>query len=601
MKKTKLTRSLLAACSIVALSAVMYGCIGGGDDPATDETDMEQPTEPQPMEPEQTPAEQLANAQAAVTQAQAMVETLTSASSPSDQAAAYSSLAAAQAALAEASGIPENEIALLKAEIARLQGVIDQAAADAKIEAARIAAEEAAEAARIAALVAGTEEAETKETAIAAEAMTDGGGLGGTGTPENEDGQQDGAYNLAIKYGETSITVEGATADDDVEFMQAADLGNGRTKHVREIDADEDGDVVTEIVIVATDIAAPRAVAFAKWEGRDDDGAATTPHTITVRQDGANVDTDNPADSHEVAAGIGDVNLPLIMSATFAVPPVGSSSATHTFLPADDDADEDTTGLQPREAAMVDGTYRGADGTYTCSGTANCTVTVNDKGAVTGITGAWIFTPDMGATSDQPDYDYLHYGFWLQKTADADGVLTYNEVQTFAGSSIDPSGDVTAVTGKATYEGGATGVYVHSEVNSDGTPVATTAGQFAADVSLTATFAQTVDDVATTTVNEGDTIAPNMLNTLTGSISNFALEHGEGQQWLVALQGDIEPNAGTAAGTANGGGTAGTYTATFHGSVTAVEGVVPKPSSVVGEFDANFSNGSVAGAFGARK
>ena len=37
MKKTKLTRSLLAACSIVALSAVMYGCIGGGDDPATDD------------------------------------------------------------------------------------------------------------------------------------------------------------------------------------------------------------------------------------------------------------------------------------------------------------------------------------------------------------------------------------------------------------------------------------------------------------------------------------------------------------------------------------------------------------------------------------
>ena len=32
MKKTKLTRSLLAACSIVALSAVMYGCTHGGDD-----------------------------------------------------------------------------------------------------------------------------------------------------------------------------------------------------------------------------------------------------------------------------------------------------------------------------------------------------------------------------------------------------------------------------------------------------------------------------------------------------------------------------------------------------------------------------------------
>ena len=32
MKKTNLTRSLMAACSIVALSAVMYGCVHGGDD-----------------------------------------------------------------------------------------------------------------------------------------------------------------------------------------------------------------------------------------------------------------------------------------------------------------------------------------------------------------------------------------------------------------------------------------------------------------------------------------------------------------------------------------------------------------------------------------
>ena len=29
--------------------------------------------------------------------------------------------------------------------------------------------------------------------------------------------------------------------------------------------------------------------------------------------------------------------------------------------------------------------------------------------------------------------------------------------------------------------------------------------------------------------------------------------------------------------------------------------IIPQPGSVVGEFDANFSNGSVAGAFGARK
>ena len=41
MKKTKLTRSLLAACSIVALTAVMYGCVhDGGDGPTLSELDL---------------------------------------------------------------------------------------------------------------------------------------------------------------------------------------------------------------------------------------------------------------------------------------------------------------------------------------------------------------------------------------------------------------------------------------------------------------------------------------------------------------------------------------------------------------------------------
>ena len=52
MKKTKLTRSLLAACSVVALSAVMYGCVhnGGDDAPATDMSGTPDPV-PEPMEP----------------------------------------------------------------------------------------------------------------------------------------------------------------------------------------------------------------------------------------------------------------------------------------------------------------------------------------------------------------------------------------------------------------------------------------------------------------------------------------------------------------------------------------------------------------------
>ena len=67
-----------------------------------------------------------------------------------------------------------------------------------------------------------------------------------------------------------------------------------------------------------------------------------------------------------------------------------------------------------------------------------CTVTFNAKGEVIGNSDGWVFVPDKGATSDVDDADYLHYGFWLKRTTDKDGVLTYNEVETFAGSSVAP-------------------------------------------------------------------------------------------------------------------------------------------------------------------
>ena len=44
----------------------------------------------------------------------------------------------------------------------------------------------------------------------------------------------------------------------------------------------------------------------------------------------------------------------------------------------------------------------------------------------------------------------------------------------------------------------------------------------------------------------------------------------------------------------------GSYSATFHGVVDANDPTI-QPSAVVGEFNANFSNGAVAGGFGANK
>ena len=101
------------------------------------------------------------------------------------------------------------------------------------------------------------------------------------------------------------------------------------------------------------------------------------------------------------------------------------------------------------EAFETAGTYNGAPGTYRCNltGGVDCTVTLDADGAIDGMSDGWIFTPDAGATSDVADADYLHYGFWLMRTTDADGATTYNEVETFAGSSIAASGGVAEVRG----------------------------------------------------------------------------------------------------------------------------------------------------------
>ena len=64
------------------------------------------------------------------------------------------------------------------------------------------------------------------------------------------------------------IALEDA-ADDDPMFEQAMDFGDGRTMHVRKMDADDDGNVVEEVVIVSTDIEAPEATPFAMVPGQD--------------------------------------------------------------------------------------------------------------------------------------------------------------------------------------------------------------------------------------------------------------------------------------------------------------------------------------------
>ena len=304
----------------------------------------------------------------------------------------------------------------------------------------------------------------------------------------------------------------------------------------------DNGMGVQEVVGVHSDIEAPEAIPFAEV------------HELDFSTDGTN---DAPEVTYEALRIVGfDMEvLERVMSAAFTA----GTEATLRFA-HDDPATHGTD-----EARELAGAYDGAAGTYRCNGVAQCTVTLDANGSITAMSTGWIFTPDPGTIVELRDEDYLHYGFWLKKTTDDEGAVTYNEVETFAGSSVPVSGNLAAVKGRATYEGGAAGVYViktRYDPNT-GELVDANSGHFAADARLTATFGQTA---------ERD-IAPNQLYMLTGTIDNFVLSGREDNDWSVTLAGAIDMAAGTASGTAEGGvmGLDGSFSAAFHGSVEPVD------------------------------
>ena len=446
------------------------------------------------------------------------------------------------------------------------------------------------EAERMAMVAAVTKAAGTKEMVIAtetAETGTNDGGLGGSTFDAAGDvvGVVD-TYTLTIDPADQTVKITDSALDgeDDPKFIQAMDLGGGTTMHARAMAADDDGNVVEEVVVVSTDIENPKPTAFGMV------------HTLDVRVDGETATDDMPNDALLIVAG----NIGMVKAGVFTAPAGTTGTTTLSFQQAVAD-DTTTPEDESEDAAEVMGTFNGAMGTFKCNatGTAGCTITVNAMGVVSGVSSDndWIFIPAEGAMVDVADGDYLHYGFWLKKTTAANGAITYNEVETFAGSSVAASGDVSTVLGQATYEGGATGVYVKNVYNPDRTINMATSGHFTADFRLMATFGQ----VPISATDPTGTIAPNLLYTVNGTIDNFMLSGGEDNMWSVAVAGTIIPTTGTASGTAKGGDGDGSFSATFHGDVTAVDGVVPQPGSVVGEFNAGFSDGSVAGGFGARK
>ena len=454
-----------------------------------------------------------------------------------------------------------------------------------------------------AAVMAATDEAATKAEAIGDEAgQTTVAGLGG----RNADGSAVDTYTMTVERPrsgtEVKVTDSANAGENDPKFVPGMELDGGRTMLVRMMEANDDDEVVEEVVIVKTDIAAPRAVAFEKFE----DAGGTTPQVLD-----ANPKTENGMDYQSLE--IVTANFEMIV--TDGITATGAGTISVPAAMADDTS---TTDVDETVAAFeADAEFNGAAGTLRCNGATDCEVTLDADGDITAFGTGWIFTPDPDVTSDQPDYEYLSYGFWLQKTTDEDGVLTYDEVETFAEGEGHPEtvdGDLSDVVGSATYEGGSVGVYVKNVLDDQANIVSATSGHYSADVELKANFG-------------GGGVAANDQFTIGGKITDFVLQHGEENDWAVGLgladfsgredgdepgksdPGSSHDNEFSGVATGDSTAAAGSWNGVFYGSSADVDHdmdnttpeINPHPVAVIGEFNANFTDGSTAGAYGANK
>jgi hypothetical protein len=275
---------------------------------------------------------------------------------------------------------------------------------------------------------------------------------------------------------------------------------------------------------------------------------------------------------------------------------------THTTY--DHDGDSDTLAVS---------------GTYSCVPTGECAPQLED-GKVTGFVGDG--TVYFSTTGDQeitavvnadPKNDYLVFGVWLRED-DPDNQTNDRAVGAFAGSHNQDSQFATpeALTGSATYNGSAAGLYT------EGTAV----DYFQGVATLTARFGTAEADV--TDAEEG---------TITGTI-NSIVAGGRNMSDVIRLNSDGDPrtneapDAGNIATTGSFAGNArmgapevdgdlvvypynGTWTGQFYGAEaeTGATGVALLPPAAAGTFGVSGTEGtgddavtrSYVGAFGARR
>ena len=235
------------------------------------------------------------------------------------------------------------------------------------------------------------------------------------------------------------------------------------------------------------------------------------------------------------------------------------------------------------DGSSTPGSYMGITGAVVCLG-SDCKVGAAGTADEGKLVGSWYFSPaDPKETyvAKDPDADEVSYtpatlfgtyGYWL--VDDGAGAIT---IHTFREHGAGHSGEIgphDTLPQSATYEGMAGGMSVHKTFDGNAKQTGIASGAFTADVSLTATFGGSA--------------------MLKGEIDNFKSDNSAAfdPSWKVTLV-ESSLSGGNATGATKGGGNDGVWSASTYG----VE--MQRPMGIVGDFTAHFTDGHVAGAFGA--
>ena len=206
----------------------------------------------------------------------------------------------------------------------------------------------------------------------------------------------------------------------------------------------------------------------------NDDGDTTDDGEAAIVNTAGNIDGlgDFP---HGFSISAGTSHAIVFTDKTQDDPPVAASDAV-TFRYVEDEAaafaelelGDDTTGPTYTGVTWTPSGEEPLTGTLMCpEGTVNCDIQINSDGDITALEG-YVFTGSReamaavaevtAATQATNNNDYLVFGVWMDEDANGDATADDPQFGAFAAGGRTAA-VVAAVTGTATYNGSATGVY----------------------------------------------------------------------------------------------------------------------------------------------